>query len=94
MTVPIYYEFFRAVFILSGGNVDTTILGRSLERALAADGRLIKLHCVISDRPGGVAELCYHIASVGVSIKHLLNERAWLSSDVFSVDVSWLKLNE
>lgn len=78
---------FRAVFILSGGNMDTTILGRCLERALAADGRLIRVNVTVSDRPGGVADLCKLIASIGVSIKDILHERAWVASDVFSVEV-------
>ena len=45
------------VIPLCGGNIDTTILGRCLDRGLAADGRLVKFSCTISDRPGGMAEL-------------------------------------
>lgn len=70
--------------------MDTTILGRCLERALAADGRLIRVNVTVSDRPGGVADLCKLIASIGVSIKDILHERAWVSSDVFSVEVSFV----
>ena len=47
----------RVVIPLCGGNIDTTILGRCLDRGLAADGRLVKFSCTISDRPGGMAEL-------------------------------------
>lgn len=43
----------RVVSILTGGNIDTTVLGRAIERGLAVDGRLIKLEVVVSDRPGG-----------------------------------------
>ena len=43
--------------MLSGGNIDTTVLGRCLERGLAADGRLVKFGVLISDRPGGIAGL-------------------------------------
>nr|CAD2143162.1 unnamed protein product [Meloidogyne enterolobii] len=39
--------------ILTGGNIDTTVLGRTIERGLAVDGRLIKFDVVVSDRPGG-----------------------------------------
>ena len=49
--------FSRVVIPLCGGNIDTTILGRCLDRGLAADGRLVKFSCTISDRPGGMAEL-------------------------------------
>lgn len=79
--------FFRVVLILSGGNIDTTILGRCLERGLAADGRLIKCRVTVSDRPGGILELCKLFGSIGVSIKDVIHERAWVASDVFSVEV-------
>jgi threonine dehydratase len=48
----------RVVVPLCGGNIDTTVLGRVLERGLVADSRMIKVWVTISDRPGGLAELC------------------------------------
>jgi hypothetical protein len=47
----------RVVLPLCGGNVDTPVLGRVLERGMAADGRLVKFEAVVSDRPGGIAGL-------------------------------------
>ncbi|VEN49515.1 unnamed protein product [Callosobruchus maculatus] len=76
----------RVVLLLTGGNMDTTILGRCLERGLAADGRLVKCKVTVSDRPGGISELCKLIGSIGVSIKDVIHERAWVASDVFSVE--------
>ncbi|KAL0819568.1 hypothetical protein ABMA28_007659 [Loxostege sticticalis] len=77
----------KVVCILSGGNIDTTILGRCLERGLAAEQRLVKFKVTVSDRPGGIAELCKLIASIGVSIKDIMQERAWVYGDIFSVRV-------
>lgn len=77
----------KVVLPLCGGNIDTTILGRCLDRGLTVDGRLLKFSVVVSDRPGGIAELCRLCAGVGVSIKDILHERAWITSDVFSVKV-------
>ncbi|VDL68111.1 unnamed protein product [Nippostrongylus brasiliensis] len=57
----------RVVSILTGGNIDTTVLGRTIERGLAVDGRLIRLEVVVSDRPGGryhkvhVRNICMYI---------------------------------
>ena len=39
---------------LCGGNIDTTPLGRVLDRGLAADHRLVNYEAVVSDRPGGM----------------------------------------
>ncbi|XP_048515961.1 L-threonine ammonia-lyase isoform X6 [Athalia rosae] len=77
----------RVVLPLCGGNIDTTILGRCLERGLAAEGRLLKFTVTVSDRPGGIAELCRMLADIGVSIKDIMHERAWIMSDIFSVEV-------
>ncbi|KAK4884994.1 hypothetical protein RN001_001265 [Aquatica leii] len=78
----------RVVLNLCGGNIDTTILGRCLERGLAADGRLVKIVATVSDRPGGISEFCKLLAGFGVSIKDILHERAWVVSDVFSVEIT------
>ena len=77
----------KVVIALCGGNIDTTILGRSIERGLAVDGRLVRFVVTVSDRPGGIAELAKLLANMGGSIKDMFHERAWLKSDVFSVQV-------
>lgn len=77
----------RVVVPLCGGNIDTTILGRCLDRGLAADGRLCRFIVTVSDRPGGIARLTGILATVGASIKDIFHERAWLDSDIFSVQV-------
>lgn len=78
----------KVVLPLCGGNIDTTILGRCLERGLAVDGRLVKFTVTVSDRPGGIADLCRLVRKTGVSIKDIIHERAWTTSDVFSVQVT------
>merc|ERR1712051_454970 len=65
----------KIVIPLCGGNIDTTILGRCLDRGLAADGRLVKFSCTISDRPGGMSELVSLLSELGVSIKDITQER-------------------
>ena len=57
----------RVVIPLCGGNIDTTVLGRCLDRGLAADGRLVKFSVTVSDRPGGIAELARY-ASISLRI--------------------------
>ena len=77
----------KVVIPLCGGNIDTTVLGRCLERGLAADGRLIKFVVRVDDRPNGVAELTRIIGGHGVSIKDIYHERAWVSREIFNVDI-------
>ncbi|CAB3999952.1 L-threonine dehydratase catabolic [Paramuricea clavata] len=77
----------RVVIALCGGNIDSTVLGRCLERGLAADGRLVRFVVTVSDRPGGIAELTRLLANIGASVKDIFHERAWLTSSIFSVQV-------
>lgn len=83
-------NFSRVVIPLCGGNIDTTILGRCLDRGLAADGRLVKFSVTVSDRPGGIAELAKTLCELGVSVKDMMHERAWIKNDIFSVEVGSL----
>ena len=58
--------FSRVVIPLCGGNIDTTVLGRVIERGLAVDGRLCRFVVTVTDRPGGIAELTKLICHLGV----------------------------
>ena len=77
----------RVVLLLCGGNIDPNVLSRVIERGLVADGRLCRFTAVISDRPGGLADLASQIASTGASIKQVAHDRAFATSDVSTVNV-------
>lgn len=48
---------------LCGGNIDTTVLGRVIDRGLAADERLCNFTATVEDRPG-VSYLLFHILDI------------------------------
>lgn len=77
----------KVVLPLCGGNIDTNILGRIIERGLAADGRLCRFNAVISDRPGGLSQFAALIAEAGASIKDIFHDRAFASEDLSTVTV-------
>jgi len=77
----------RVVLLLCGGNIDPNVLSRVIERGLVADGRLSRFTAIISDRPGGLADLTAQIAAVGASIKEVVHDRAFASSDLSAVNV-------
>jgi threonine dehydratase len=77
----------KCVLLLCGGNIDPNVLSRVIERGLVADGRLCRFTAVISDRPGGLADLSSQIAASGASIKQVLHDRAFASSDISAVRV-------
>ncbi|MGI9115426.1 MAG: threonine ammonia-lyase [Chthoniobacterales bacterium] len=77
----------RVVILLCGGNIDPNVLSRVIERGLVADGRLSRFRAIISDRPGGLADLASQIAAAGASIKQVVHDRAFAGSDVSAVHV-------
>jgi len=75
----------KVIVPLCGGNIDTTILGRVIERGLSADGRMLRISSAVSDRPGGLAEFTSVLAELGASVKDIFHERAWLYTSVDQV---------
>ena len=75
----------RVALVVGGGNIDPAILSRVIEKGLVHDGRLTRFAALISDRPGGLAELCRVIASCGASVKDIAHDRAFSGPDVSAV---------
>lgn len=76
----------RTVLVACGGNIDPSILSRVIEKGLVADGRQTRFTVVISDRPGGLAELARVIAASGASIKDIEHDRAFSGPNVSAVN--------
>ena len=62
------------VAVVSGGNVDSGLLGGLLRRRETEQGRRVRIFTRVSDRPGGLAELLALVARARanvVSVEHL-----------------------
>ncbi|GMI07030.1 hypothetical protein TrRE_jg3487 [Triparma retinervis] len=77
----------NVVVPICGGNIDTTTLGRVIDRGLAADMRLVRFVATVSDRPGGIARLTSLLAEEEASVKDIYHERSWLQSSVSNVQM-------
>jgi threonine dehydratase len=62
--------------LVCGGNIDVTLLSRIIERGMVKDGRLVRLHVYISDKPGGLKGLVEIVAAKRANIVDLRHERA------------------
>ncbi|MGO5086514.1 threonine ammonia-lyase [Oscillospiraceae bacterium LCP25S3_F9] len=72
----------RVCCLLSGGNIDVTILSRVINRGLQISGRLADLTIELLDKPGqlqGVSEIISNMGGNVVSVSH---DRAELNSDI------------
>jgi threonine dehydratase len=65
------------VLVLSGGNIDVTVIARIIERGLVKDGRLVRLAVVLLDRPGALAGLAGLVAACRANILHIEHNRAF-----------------
>jgi threonine dehydratase len=77
----------RVVLVLCGGNIDPLVFSRVIEHGLAVDGRLVKFTAIISDRPGGLADLAATLAKAGASVQQIHHERTFGEADVSTVMV-------
>jgi threonine dehydratase len=63
--------------VLSGGNIDVTMLARIIERGLVKDGRLVRLGVLLRDRPGALSRLTALIAEERANVVHIAHDRAF-----------------
>lgn len=71
------------VFVtVSGGNIDSTTLGRIIDRGLAADRRLIRFQLLVKDSPGHLMKLTSVIAGAGANVKDIFHDRAWTPGSI------------
>lgn len=78
----------RVATVLCGGNIDTTMLGRIIQRGMAVDGRLCRFSAHISDRPGGLAAFTKMLADQGVSVIDIAHDRVFGGDEIASVSVN------
>ena len=63
--------------LVSGGNIDVTLLSRIIERGMRQDGRLIRLRIHLLDKPGALTDLTRIISEHRVNIVDTLYNRAY-----------------
>ena len=72
----------KAVCLLSGGNIDVTILSRVIKRGLLMSGRSCQLLIELQDKPGQLKNVSRIIADLGGNVTSVHHERANEGSDV------------
>ena len=72
----------KAVAVLSGGNIDVTILSRVIKRGLLMSGRSTQLLIELMDKPGQLKDVSRIIADLGGNVTSVHHERANEGSDV------------
>ena len=74
----------NTVCVVSGGNIDVTILSRIIDRGLLKSGRLEKLSIELTDKPGQLRDMSAIIAQTGANIVAVNYEHAEKGTDINS----------
>lgn len=72
----------KVVCIVSGGNIDVTILSRVIKRGLLMTGRTYSMNIELIDKPGQLKGVADIIAALGGNVISIHHERASEGSDV------------
>ncbi|MBR2353178.1 MAG: threonine ammonia-lyase [Clostridia bacterium] len=68
--------------VVSGGNIDVTILSRVMERGLLKSGRRCNLCIELMDKPGQLRDVSEIIAALGGNVVSVHHERASETTDI------------
>ena len=72
----------KTVCLVSGGNIDVTILNRVINRGLEKDGRLCTLSMELDDKPGQLLVVNEVIAAMGANVISVYHERSAYSQKI------------
>ncbi|MGN1318569.1 MAG: threonine ammonia-lyase [Lachnospirales bacterium] len=70
--------------IISGGNIDVTILSRVISRGLLSSGRSLSIKIELTDKPGQLEMVSKIVAGLGGNIVSIYHDRYDLNIDIVS----------
>ncbi len=65
----------KACAVVSGGNIDMTLLSRIIQRGLVKEGRIVVLETEIDDQPGAIARLLDALAEARANVLDIHHDR-------------------
>lgn len=70
-----------------GGNIDPRILANVLLREMLRDGRILRLHLDIPDRPGVLADISTRVAAAGGNVIEVSHQRLFAAPSVQTAEL-------
>ncbi|HID97189.1 MAG TPA: threonine ammonia-lyase [Thermodesulfobacteriaceae bacterium] len=87
---PDWFSRRKTGLIISGGNIDMTVLAEIIRRGLVRSGRLIRLLVEMRDAPGALADIARHLADSEANIWEIHHQRAFSSIPLKTVEVEFV----
>ncbi len=72
----------KVVAVISGGNIDVTMISRIIEKGLLRAGRVSKLRIVMKDQPGQLEEVSRIIGGNGANVMAVHHDRTDVDLDI------------
>ena len=72
----------KTVLLVSGGNIDVTILSRVINRALIKEGRIADIIIELMDKPGQLVEVSSIIAQNGANVIGCFHDKTGHETDI------------
>jgi len=79
----------KTVLVISGGNVDSPLLGRIISRGLIKNGRVMRIQVRMTDIPGSLVKLLSLIAALKANVLHISHDRGIRNTPI---DVTYVEL--
>lgn len=80
----------KTCIVLSGGNIDLTLMGEILDRGLTRNGRRTKISVVVDDRPGSLHKLTKIVSMTGANIIQVEHDRIDPSLQIRETRISFI----
>ncbi|MCB4823621.1 threonine ammonia-lyase [Roseicella aerolata] len=87
LTYPERFKGKAVGTVVCGGNIDARILANVLLRNLLRDGRILRLHLDIPDRPGVLADIATRVAAAGGNVIEVSHQRLFAAPSVQSAEL-------
>jgi threonine dehydratase len=84
---PALFAGKRVATTVCGGNIDPRILANVLLRNLLRDGRILRLHLDIPDRPGVLADISTRVAAAGGNVIEVSHQRLFAAPSVQTAEL-------
>jgi threonine dehydratase len=73
----------KAVLVVSGGNIDISLLDRVIRKGMSRKGRFMRFSVRMDDVPGALAKLLGIIAGVKANVLHIYHNRGGADISIY-----------
>ena len=90
LTYPEHFRGRKVGLVISGGNIDATVLASALMRSLVRHRKLVRLRLQVSDSPGGLAAATRIIAEQGANVWDVQHNRLFFDTPIKSTEIEFV----